>query len=224
MNPGDLFPLAVGVAISPIPVIAVIVLLFSRRARSNSLAFLLGWAGAVFVTGGVILLRPGAETAVADNAPSLTGSLVKVFLGLLFLVLAGQQWRARPRTTDANVMPRWLASIDSFTPLRSLAAGAVLFAINVKNLTLTFTAVLRIEQAAQSTIQSMLGLLLFALLSSLSVLIPLVYFWLAGARAEKRLNAWKAWLAANNAAVMVVLFLFLAVVIGGPGVWALMGG
>jgi len=36
---GDILPLAVGVAISPIPIIAVILMLFSGRARANSFAF-----------------------------------------------------------------------------------------------------------------------------------------------------------------------------------------
>ena len=39
----DILPLAIGVMISPIPIIAVILMLFSARARSNGPAFLLGW-------------------------------------------------------------------------------------------------------------------------------------------------------------------------------------
>jgi len=35
---------AVGVAISPVPIIAVILMLFSQRARVNGPMFLVGWA------------------------------------------------------------------------------------------------------------------------------------------------------------------------------------
>jgi len=48
---GDLLPLAVGVAISPIPIIAVILMLMSREASRTSVGFLIGWvAGIVVVT------------------------------------------------------------------------------------------------------------------------------------------------------------------------------
>ncbi len=36
---GSILTLAIGVAISPVPIIAVILMLFSQRARSNGTAF-----------------------------------------------------------------------------------------------------------------------------------------------------------------------------------------
>jgi len=40
---GDLLPLALGIAISPIPIIAAILMLLSPKARTTSVGFLLGW-------------------------------------------------------------------------------------------------------------------------------------------------------------------------------------
>ncbi|WP_084964363.1 GAP family protein [Thermoactinospora rubra] len=40
---GEILPLALGVAISPIPVIAVILMLLAPKARGTSLGFLIGW-------------------------------------------------------------------------------------------------------------------------------------------------------------------------------------
>ena len=40
---GHSLPLAIGVALSPIPIIAVVVLLTSSRARSLGPVFVLGW-------------------------------------------------------------------------------------------------------------------------------------------------------------------------------------
>ena len=40
---GDILPMAIGVAISPVPIIAVILMLFTHRAKPNSMAFLGGW-------------------------------------------------------------------------------------------------------------------------------------------------------------------------------------
>jgi len=40
---GQALPLAVGVALSPIPIIAVALMLMSPRARLNGPGFVLGW-------------------------------------------------------------------------------------------------------------------------------------------------------------------------------------
>ena len=40
---GEILPLALGIAISPIPIIAAILMLLSPRARTTSVGFLLGW-------------------------------------------------------------------------------------------------------------------------------------------------------------------------------------
>jgi hypothetical protein len=40
---GGSLPLAIGIAISPIPIIAVVLMLTTPRAKTNGPAFLLGW-------------------------------------------------------------------------------------------------------------------------------------------------------------------------------------
>ena len=52
---GEILPLAVGVALSPIPIIAIILMLGTPRARSNGPAFALGWL--VGLTLAMIMLK-----------------------------------------------------------------------------------------------------------------------------------------------------------------------
>ncbi|HUK72944.1 MAG TPA: GAP family protein [Streptosporangiaceae bacterium] len=40
---GGSLPLAIGIALSPIPIIAVVLMLTTPRARANGPAFVLGW-------------------------------------------------------------------------------------------------------------------------------------------------------------------------------------
>ncbi|HET6673526.1 MAG TPA: GAP family protein, partial [Agromyces sp.] len=40
---GDILPLALGIAISPIPIIAAILMLLSPKAKGTSVGFMLGW-------------------------------------------------------------------------------------------------------------------------------------------------------------------------------------
>ena len=94
---GDLLPLALGIAISPIPIIAVILMLFSQRARANSSMFLLGWI--VGVLGGTIVLLIIANTqdlSQSNGQPDDSVSTIKLVLGLLLILLAHRQWRESP--------------------------------------------------------------------------------------------------------------------------------
>jgi hypothetical protein len=65
---GQLLPLAVGVAVSPMPIVAVILMLVTPRARSNGPAFLLGWLVASgwrhrLIIGGAAASRSSASPA-----------------------------------------------------------------------------------------------------------------------------------------------------------------
>ena len=71
---GDILPMALGVAISPVPIIAVILMLLAPRARAASVAFMLGWViGVVVVVGAVTFLVQPAGSSDPDD-PSLVAS------------------------------------------------------------------------------------------------------------------------------------------------------
>ena len=46
---GEILPLALGIAVSPIPIIAAILMLLSPRAKGTSVGFLLGWVVGIVV-------------------------------------------------------------------------------------------------------------------------------------------------------------------------------
>ena len=122
---GDLLPSAIGVALSPVPIIAVILILGTPRARSNGPAFALGWViGLVIVSVVVVLLASGSDDA--DSGASTTVNVIKLVVGALFLVMALAQWRKRPRSGTEATMPKWMQAIDQFTGGKSLGFGAVL--------------------------------------------------------------------------------------------------
>jgi Sap, sulfolipid-1-addressing protein len=52
---GQSLPLAIGVAVSPMSIIAVVLLLTTPRARANGPAFVLGWLLGLGVVGAVVL-------------------------------------------------------------------------------------------------------------------------------------------------------------------------
>ena len=71
---GDILPLALGVMISPIPIIAAILMLLSPKAKGTSVGFLLGWvAGIVVALTVFILLASVIPQADPDQPQPVAG-------------------------------------------------------------------------------------------------------------------------------------------------------
>ena len=131
---------AVGVAISPVPIIAVILMLFSARARVNGPVFLLGWVTALVVVSGVVYVVADQSDAATSSSTSDTIAWGKLVLGVLFLLLAARQWRGRPSPGAEPELPKWMAGIDALRPGKALAFGVLLAGVNPKNLILAVAA------------------------------------------------------------------------------------
>lgn len=212
---GQVLGNAVGVAISPVPVITLILMLFSPAAGRNGLAFLAGWL--LGLTGvGAAVLALGLESAEGGAADG--GGVLKVAIGGVFLVLGWRQWRARPRSGEAPAMPAWMAAVDGFGAARALGLGLLLTVPNPKNVGLTIAAATSIGAAGLSAGGELVVLLVFVAVGSLTIVVPLAAYVVAGPRAEPALTAAKDWLVANSAAVMTVLFAVLGAKVLGDGI------
>jgi threonine/homoserine/homoserine lactone efflux protein len=214
---GDILPLAIGIAISPVPIIAVILMLFSRRARTNGPAFLIGWILGVAAVTVIVLLVANAGDVGTDSDASDTASGVKLVLGLLLVVLALRQWRGRPAPGEVAAMPKWMSAIDAFTPVKAFATAIVLSAVNPKNLVLAVGAGAAISRGNLSGSEDAVAVVVFVALASSSIAIAVFAYLLGGSRAQHMLDGWKAWLTQHNAAVMTVLLLVMGVLLVGQG-------
>jgi hypothetical protein len=77
---GGILPLGVGVAVSPLPVLAVILMLTSARARRNGPAFLLSCVvGLTAVL--VVAIAIAGSLGISRGEPSRIADAVKVTLG-----------------------------------------------------------------------------------------------------------------------------------------------
>jgi len=74
-----------------------------------------------------------------------------------------------------------------------------------------------VVQANLSNSDTVITLAAFIVLSSLTIIIPIAYALIGGESARTTLEGWKAWLSANNAAVMAVLYLVFGVVLLSQG-------
>lgn len=202
---------AVGVAISPVPIIAVILMLFSKRARVNGPAFAAGWVVALAV---VSLVAYGLTVQGQNASASSTTEVVawgNVIFGLFFLVLAVRNWRSRPAPGSTPSMPKWMAGIDGLAPGKALVLGLLLAGVNPKNLMLALAAGTAVAGLALPTNEAAWSLVVFVVLASLTIVLPVVYYLVGGAKAEATLDGLKDWLAVHNNAVMAVLLLVFGV-------------
>jgi hypothetical protein len=207
----EVLTFAVAVAISPVPIIGVILMLFSRRAHANGLAFLTGWVATLAVVGAVVYVISDQSNASTSNSASDSISWLKLVLGVLFLFLAARQWRGRPAAGEEPRMPKWMAGIDMLTPVKALGLGVLLSGVNPKNLILTIGAAAGLAQLGISTTDAVVSLVVFVVIASVTIAGPVLYSLAGGERAKTELDGLKGWLAAHNAAVMVVLFVVLGV-------------
>lgn len=215
---GETLPLAVGIAISPVPIIAAILMLLSPQAKGASVGFLLGWIAGIVVAIAVFTLLSSALPAQDESGSSPVSSVIKIILGALLLFLALRQWRGRPAEGEQATMPKWMSAIDSMTAGKALGLGFLLSAINPKNLIMAISAGLIIGGAGLAVGQTVVVIVIFVLLAASTVLIPVVAYLIASERLAGPLDRLRAWLVHNNATIMAVLLLVIGVAVIGKGI------
>jgi protein-S-isoprenylcysteine O-methyltransferase Ste14 len=214
---GAILPVAVGVAISPIPIIAVVLLLSSPKGKGKAIGFLVGWLIGLGLIGVIVLLVADPAGASTDAGPASWVGWLLVVLGALSIVLGVRQFRGRPRGDEEPPMPKWMSAINNFTTGRSTAIGFVLAALNPKNLTLTLAAAATIAAAGLSTSDSYLVLAVFVIIGTIGLAIPVGIYFLGGDKASQTLGELHHWLAVHNAAIMSVLFVVIGAKLLGNG-------
>jgi threonine/homoserine/homoserine lactone efflux protein len=206
---GQVLAFGVGVALSPIPIIAVVLMLATPKGRVNGPAFLAGWILGLAVVGTVVLLVASGAEASENGDPAEGLSIVKLGLGVLLLVVAARQWRGRPKGETAPELPKWMRTIDTFTPPRAGGIAFALSAVNPKNLLLTIGAGAAIAQTGTSSAAQAVALAVFVLLGTLGPGIPVAIYFLMRDRADAILESMRGWMARENATIMAVLCLII---------------
>lgn len=215
---GDILPLALGITISPIPIIAAILMLLSPRARRTSLGFLLGWTAGIVVGVTVFTLLSSLLPEGDPDASKPIAGAVKIVLGALLLLLAARQWRGRPHAGEEAQLPGWMTAIDSMSGGKAAGLGFLLSAVNPKNLLMAAGAGLTIGNAGLNGGAIAVCILVFTVIAAASVAIPVIAYLVAAARLARPLESLRTWLTAENAVIMTVLLLVIGVVMIGKGI------
>ena len=218
---GQVLPFAVVVALSPIPIIGVVLMLGTPRARSNAPAFILGWLIGLILVGTIVLLVASGANASESGEPATWVGVLKLVLGTLLLLVGLKQWRNRPRGDADAALPGWMRRVDQFTPGRAAAMGVALSAINPKNLVLTIGAAAAIAESGLGTGDQAVALAVFVVIGTLGPGLPVAIYFVMGERAARMLDDLKEWMGHHNAAIMAVICLVIGAKLIGDGISAL---
>jgi threonine/homoserine/homoserine lactone efflux protein len=213
----EVLPFAIGVAISPVPIIAVILVLFSARARVNGPVFAIGWIVGVAAVSTVVYLVADAGDVSTSGGASDTSYWIKLVVGLLLVGFAVRDWRKRPAPGETPETPKWMSAIDTLTPAKAGGLGVLLSTVNPKNLALSLGAGASLAQVGASGGEAAVGVIVFVVIASLTIAVPVVFSLSGGERAAHVLDGWRVWLAVHNTAVMAVLFLVFGAVLFSQG-------
>ena len=213
---GEILPLAVGIAISPISIIAVILMLLSPRAKGASVGFMIGCVAGIIVA--VVVFTLLASVIPQRGGASTTSGVIKIIFGVLLLFLALRQWRGRPAKGEQAVMPKWMSAIDSMTIGKAMGLGFLLSTVNPKNLIMAVSAGVIIGGAGLALGQAAVVIVIFVVLAACTVIIPVIGYLIAAARLVDPLDRLRGWLVENNATIMAVLLLVIGVALIGKGI------
>jgi cytochrome c biogenesis protein CcdA len=215
---GEILPLALVVTVSPINIIAGILLLFSKRPLTNAAAYLVGFTvGVAGLLAALIAIAGALDLHGHSNRASGGGGLVLV-LGVVLLVMGFRRFRKRPRHGETSPRPKWMAGIEDFSPGKSLGTGVVVGVANPKNLVVAVAAAVTVATAGLSAGQQVVVGVVYVVVAILGVAAPLVVAVSLGQRSHDVLESWKTWLDQNNATVMALLFVIFGVVLIGKGI------
>ena len=213
---GELLPLALLVALSPVSVIpAVVLVLHTDHPRPTGLAFMVGW-----------LLGLAASTAVFVQLPHLIDSLgesppwmpwLRIGIGVLLIAFALGVWMTRKRTTRP---PALLNGLSRITPAGALLIGFGLVVANPKVLVIDAAAGLIIGTSAAG-LAVWIAVAFYTALAGSTVIAPVLAYVIAGERVDDQLERLRDWMQREHAAVTAVILLIVGVLLSYTGIRAL---
>jgi threonine/homoserine/homoserine lactone efflux protein len=196
---GQLIPLALVVALSPLTIIpAIVLVLQSDRARATGLAFLSGWLLGLAATTAVFVQLPRLLDGLYRPAPTWA-AWVRIAVGIALVAFGVWRWVTRHRVTK---QPAWMDRLSRMTPVGAAAIGFGLILVNPKVLVMNAGAGLVIGTAGLAVPGAWLAVAYYTVIAGSSVLVPILAYAVAGDRVDHQLERVKQWMESQHAVLM----------------------
>jgi hypothetical protein len=215
---GAVLPQAMAIALSPVPVICIVLVLMSARPVRAGLSFAAGWLAALTIAIGLVAWLTDGVADDNEKAARDGVDLFQLAVGVLFAVLAVRYWRKRPAPGTPPPRPAIVDRVPLLSPPALALTGAGAALGNVKNLPLVLSTGSFLGAAGLTPGPLIAAVAIFVAVASLTVLIPLTTVALLGPqKSAPALKSLETWLLTNLNTITVVLLTVLATVLIGQG-------
>lgn len=219
----NLIPLALGIIMSPLAIMALVAVLVSKRARVNGVAFLVGWAIAVLVAVfGSIIVFSLLDLHKFGELPMWV-AVVRLLFALLLIGAAVWTFRKGHAHVQAMAvantpqqvvaaapqLPGWLRAVENFTAFRSLLLGFGIFLLNPVDASCGIIAGLDMRTAEISDSALVWVAIVFSIVGILPIAIPVILAVVKGREADAVLQRVRAWIAGHTSALNAGLLLLI---------------
>ena len=192
----DLVIIGLVVTLSPLTLVAFILLLAAKGGIWKGLAFILGWMACLVAVIAAVVLATGGDPPRQHTAPSTAVLVVKALLGILLIWIGIRRRRRRGRPRKP---PTWMAWLDRMSPWAAVGFGAFM-----QPWSLVAIGAATVVQAKLSTVGDWLALVVFCLLATSSFLVMELYAALSPEAARVRLGRIRAWIDTHTDQAVII--------------------
>jgi hypothetical protein len=208
---GLMLPFATAVALSPIPIAAVILTTLSLHPGIGGRVFVVGWALGLLIAVIVLSLVIGLLGLAMDGR----AALVRALLGILLLVFAAERATAGRGTRYDPDAATWVGGLDRLPADRAFAMGVVQAALDPRKLVVVAAVAMIFSAAQLSLTDALIATLVFGVIGSIGVALPLVVSHRSGSAGRARMEAARARLLEDNTTIQAVTSLILGALLIG---------
>ena len=212
---GTALPVAVALALSPFPIIAVLLVLLSPEGRAAGLAFLAGRVLGVAAVMGVAAALSDMLARSEEASPVV--ALLRLLVGVVLVVLAVRKWRGRPRSQQDASLPGWMTALAAASPARAGGVALLLSVANPKELLLGIAVGITLGAAGLPLGPTLVVVLCCTVVACASVAAPVIAFAAAPERVRGALEGARAQLVRHNDAIISVVLLVIGTALIGGG-------
>jgi len=207
---GEVLAYGVGVALSPLAIVALVVMLVSPDGGRPAWAFAGAWVLSLGMVSTVVLLVADGADASTNGAPATWVSVVKIVIGLLLVLFGTRRWRRRTGRETEPATPGWMRHLDNVTAARAAGLAAAFNVVKPKNLLLTIGAGVAVAQVGASPAGQAAAVCAFVSLGTVGLGLPLAIHVVMGSRGRDLLTELRDWMVHENAAIIAALSLVIA--------------
>jgi Sap, sulfolipid-1-addressing protein len=206
---------ALGIAVSPIPIAALILVLLSTRPRSGSAAFTVGWVVGIGSVATIAVVTPLFD---AGEDPSDRRGWFRLIVGIVLLVAAARRWITRPGRDVEPTVPPLMRAVDGVGRFGVLGIGFALAAFNPKDMLLAAAGGGEIASADLAPGATTVALIFFTAVAASTAIAPVGAYLIAGQRLDGHLERARTWLIRHNPVVMAIVLLAVGVLFVAEGI------